>query len=185
MRAIIALLVVLGFSSPAAADVVLLPYGPVFPYGPAYFRPERYMQVDQQYFELSLGGLQRLCAAQPGMCRSDAQRAELSSLRNRQVAGVALIVGGVAAAVGGTIWTLSSTHYDSQGFLTSANDVPLFVGLGLGITLPLVGGIVAPHGGDIVDFVNGINGQQPEHPVELHLGAVAPRARGVALTMHF
>jgi hypothetical protein len=183
MRTTFALLLVLSISSPAAAAVVLLPYGPVFPYGPAYFRPERYMQVDQQYFELSLGGLKRLCAAQPAMCASDAQRAELDSLSTRQTTGVALVVGGVVAAVGGTIWTLSSIHYD--GDRNSVNDVPLFVGLGLGIVLPLAGNLVAPRSGDIVDFVNGINGQQPEHPVELHLGLVAPQARGVAVTMHF
>ena len=182
------LLTLLALPRPCGAVVAIVPVMPIGPYPtyvPYYEYREPFLEVDNQYFELNLGGLLSLCRARPELCQSAEQHSELQSLRHRRVAGVSLLVAGIAGLVGGTAWSLSTVREDAAGFTRSANWTPLYVGLGVGVALPLVGGIVMPHSGEVVDFINTANRLHPDEPVHIHLSAGPQAAPQLAVSLRF
>ena len=176
-------LALLGHAEQLQAAIFVAPVVPF--YEPYFFRPERYIQLGQQYYELSLTGLQHLCREHPETCGDEAQQATLRGLTKRRTTGIALTVLGIAAALGGSTWTLATRDYASDGQVRSVNVVPLIVGVSLGVALPLVGGILIPHDRDMIDFINASNAAHPKVPIELRFGHVAPRTPGLTLSMRF
>jgi hypothetical protein len=174
---------------PAAAAVIIAPVMPFMPYYgpyvPYYEIREPYLQVDNEYYEVSLSGLDKLCRSRPELCAGTAQQEGLDSLHSRRAAGIGLLVTGIVGLVGGTVWSLATIHEDAFGYVDRANYIPLYVGLGMGITLPLIGGVLMPHADDVVDFVNGSNRAHPDELVRIHLSGAPKPTAGLAVSWNF
>lgn len=184
LRKSLVVALVLALARSASAHVVVVPVMPMGPYPSYYYPPPEHLEFNNQYYDLSLSGLQKLCLAHPDAC-TPAQREALEGFATRRTVGLVLLFTGVAAAIAGPVWTAASIRRDSTG--THANAVPLIVGLSAGVALPLTGGLIMPHRSELVDVINEMNAAHPETPVRINLGGtMSPLGSpGLMLGMNF
>ena len=180
---LVVLAVITSIARPAGAYVVVAPAMPVS-FGHLHYRFEERIEVNNQYFELSVDGLREMCRRQPDLCRAPAQDDQLSSMKTHDVVGQILTATGFLALVAGLVW--SSTSLIRANSESDLNLTPLFVGGGLGLVLPIVGGFIRPSRSDLVDFVNDTNALHQKSPIRLQLGGGGgPQMRGFAIGLGF
>src|SRR6478672_5289645 len=105
----LSILLSLGAATPAMAHGTV-GYGVGFGWGPAFVAPPQpsMMFVNNQYFDLSVSGIEDLCRAQPGLCDTPALQGDLASLQRERAVGYTLAFLGFGVAVGGPL--ISALH---------------------------------------------------------------------------
>ena len=162
------------FSRPAAAmstPVGQYGYGYGYGYG---FAPPVVMVRDpsmlifkDQYYDVNVSGLRRLCDENPDMCASEAQQARLSSLRSHDIWSYVLGGIGLAAMLAAPVFLVTQP---CENIACHRNIIPAGVSAGSGVVLLVAAAIVRPGSDDCVGFVNSTNRLHPESPIKLQVG---------------
>lgn len=188
-------LATLSATAPAQAQAYYGWYGyESFGYGPApiYVSGARpLLQSKGQYYDVTLRGVRRLCGDQPELCEEPNFHARLRRLEHERVAGVTLAWTGMATAVLGPLISTSVNCARSNTTCRPNDWVVLGTVVG-GLAVGITGLAITPSVHNVVDLVNDINRKVPEHPVQLHFGALDPtyaprgaRAAHVAVAASF
>ena len=142
------------------------------------------LTVDQQYYDVGVTGLRRLCEAHPDLCDTPNLQQSLSHLQGRRIAGITLAWSGVAAAILGPVISTAVNCSHADLYCRPDNGVVLGTVLG-GLGLSVTGLILLPGNHDVMQVVNGINRQHPEHPVGLRMSRIGPKSLGLELAGTF
>ena len=143
-------------------------YGYGFGYAPpiVMMRQPSVLIYADQYYDVSVDGIRQLCGENGELCASEAQQAQLTSLRHREIWSYALGGVGLAALVAAPLVI----------FLRSCDDivcrrsfVPAGIAAGAGLALTISAAIVRPGANDCVAFVNGTNRLHPDSPIKLQI----------------
>jgi hypothetical protein len=154
-----------------------LTYIPVYPVDPYYYYPYGYpppehLSLDEDLADFSLNGLTQICINHQKLCSEHVQH-RLHKLKTLRTVGIALIVTGLTATIVGPLWTALSVRQTTDNFGNqnyTADYVPLIVGLSLGISLPITGGILMPRRSDLLETISEFNRDNPEKPIQLQFG---------------
>lgn len=157
-----------------------------FGYGPApiYVSGARpILQAHGQYYDVTLRGVRRLCSDQPELCEAPSLQARLRHLERGRVAGITLAWTGMATAVLGPLLS-TSVNCARENTTCRPNDWVVLGTVVGGLAVGITGLAITPSVHDVVDLVNDINRKVPEHPLQLHFGALdgtfAPRGARAA-----
>lgn len=158
-----------------------------FGYGPApiYVSGARpILSAHGQYYDVTLRGLRRLCDNQPELCAEPKFDARLRRLERQRVAGISLAWSGMATAVLGPLIS-TSVNCARADTVCRPNDWVVLGTVVGGLAVGITGLTLTPSVHDVVDMVNDINRHVPEHPLQLHFGALDPLSSPVgSRSMH-
>lgn len=141
---------------------MMQPMPVVLPSGPPL------LVVNDQYYDLGVPGLRRLCDAHPELCASPHLMDSLHHLEGRRIAGITLAWSGLAAAVLGPVISTAVNCSNSDVYCRPDNGVVLGTVLG-GLATTITGLVLLPGNHDVMRLVNAINQGHPEHPVGLKM----------------
>ncbi len=177
-------------------------WGPGFGYGYGYsygYGYEPYMMdpfpimmpaappllvVNQQYFDLGVSGLRRLCDANPELCAAPSVMESLHHLESRRIAGITLAWSGLAAAILGPVISTAVNCAHADQYCRPDNGVVLGTVLG-GLATSVTGIILLPGNHDVMRLVNTINRTHPEHPVGLKMSMLGRDGAAVSWARAF
>jgi hypothetical protein len=200
---LLALCMTLAFGLPSAYAATPKSYwGPGFGYGYGYSYGYGYegwgyepfpvaapsgpplLTLDNQYFEVGVPGLRRLCAAHPDLCADPELNERLAHLQARRVAGITLAWTGVATAILGPSISTAVNCSGNSMYCRPDNGVVLGTVLG-GLAMGITGLILTPGNHDVMNVVNVINRSHPEHPIGLRMSLNDVRTPSVELAGSF
>lgn len=185
-----------------AAAKPLAFWGPGFGYGYGYsygYGYEPYMMdplpvvvpsgppllvVNQQYYELGVPGLRRLCDEHPEVCAAPGLTESLQHLQGRRIAGITLAWSGLAAALLGPVISTAVNCSHTDQYCRPDNGVVLGTVLG-GLATTITGLVLLPGNHDVMRVVNSINQAHPDHPVGLKMSMLPGRGAALAWAQPF
>lgn len=177
-------------------------WGPGFGYGYGYsygYGYEPYMMeplpvmvpsgppllvVNQQYYELGVPGLRRLCDEHPELCQAPNLQQSLHHLQGRRIAGITLAWSGLAAALLGPVISTAVNCSHTDQYCRPDNGVVLGTVLG-GLATTITGLVILPGNHDVMRVVNSINQAHADHPVGLKMSLLNGRGAALAWAQHF
>lgn len=127
------------------------------------------LTVENQYFDVTVGGVSRLCATHPEMCEAPKLNQRLHQLQRARVIGLSLGWVGLGTAIVGPIISTSVNCARADTYCRPNDWVVLGTVVG-GLAMGITGLALAPSTNNIVEFVNEMNRQNPQRPVQLRLG---------------
>ena len=126
------------------------------------------LSYENQYFDVSVRGVTRLCETHPELCATPTMQARLLHLQHMRTAGLAMAWTGLATAVVGPIVSTSINCARSDTYCRPNEWAVLGTVLG-GLAVGITGIALLPETHNVVSYINAINQQSPDHPVQLKL----------------
>lgn len=180
-----ALIVAIGVcaASPAAAGVIIDYVGFGWGPGPVLPPPPNIMVANNQYFDLSVPGLEDLCEQQPSMCDKQKQVDALAKLERDRAIGWALTGVGFGIAVVGPLASIGTCTASSGP--CQPNWLAFTTTLAGGAALGIAGLYITPTDKDVLHFVNMTNAMHPSTPVHVQFGMVDRQSPGFVVAGGF
>ena len=150
----------------------------VIPQGPPL------LVVDQQYYDVGVAGLKRLCEANPALCDAPGITDSLHHLEGRRIAGITLAWTGLGAAILGPVISTAVNCNQVSTYCRPDNGVVLGTVLG-GLATTITGLVLLPGNHDVMRVVNAINRAHPEHPVGLKMSMLDTKTPALTWAGHF
>ena len=126
------------------------------------------LSYENQYFDVSVRGVTRLCETHPELCQAPPLQSALLRLQRLRTAGLSMAWTGLATAVVGPIVSTSVNCARADTYCRPNEWVVLGTVLG-GLAVGITGLALLPETHNVVSYINAINQQSPEHPVQLKL----------------
>lgn len=126
------------------------------------------LSYENQYFDVTVRGVTRLCQTHPDLCATSPLQASLKHLQQRRVVGLSLAWTGLATAIIGPIVSTSVNCSRRDTYCRPNDWVVLGTVIG-GLAMGITGLALTPESHNVMALVNDINKQTPEHPVQLKL----------------
>ena len=156
----------------------LEPMAVMIPQGPPL------LVIDQQYYEVGVPGLKRLCASNPELCAAPGITDSLHHLEGRRIAGITLAWTGLGAAILGPVISTAANCTHPDTYCRPDNGVVLGTVLG-GLATTITGLVLLPGNHDVMRVVNAINRAHPDHPVGLKMSMLDSKAPALVVAGHF
>lgn len=126
------------------------------------------LTYENQYFDVTVRGATRLCQTHPELCATPTLQTSLNQLQRMRTVGLSLAWTGLATAIVGPIVSTSVNCARADTYCRPNDWVVLGTVLG-GLAMGITGLALTPETHNVVSFINEVNKQVPEHPVQLKL----------------
>lgn len=134
------------------------------------------LSVANQYYDVTLRGVRRLCENQPDLCAEPNLQTRLLRLERERIAGITMAWTGMATAVLGPLISTSVNCARSDTTCRPNDWIVLGTVVG-GLAVGITGLVLTPSVHDVIELVNQINRTAPAHPVQLHFGLLDGQMR--------
>ena len=147
-------------------------YGYGYPMSPSVvmLRQPQTLVHNQQYYNVTISGLEAICQDSPESCVTEEQTTKLVDMRHEQTTAYILQGIGLALLVAAPVVLFAVTCSDNSPFCTK-NTIPAAVLGAAGVGLSITGSIFHPSERDYLDWINLTNRLHPDEPIRLQFGA--------------